>query len=194
MTSSAKPNEASPAARRPLVPPDLVALAVLCAAGWGLIAHVNRWHLGAPALFLMFGWLGVLLTGRYLWNAADIAGREGEGGDDGFAGRSPREELVAEKRALLKAIKEVEFDVELGKMSRADADDIIRLYRARAIEILKELEDETGAPLTPEQRVERELAARLQLTRTGARKPAAAGAAAEPAPDSDADSDKAAAP
>jgi hypothetical protein len=41
---------------------------------------------------------------------------------------------------LLKAIKEAEFDHEMGKLSKADADELVTMYRGRAIEVIKELD------------------------------------------------------
>jgi hypothetical protein len=188
MTSSATPTDADdrgeaddppaappspPLAARlrawPAAHPDWVAIAALLAAGWVLIGHVNGWHLGVPVLVLAIGWLAILLGGRFLWRSADAAAREGEvGGDERFEGRSPREELEAEKRAVLKAIKEVEFDRDMGKMSESDAAEIVRFYRVRAIAILKELEDPEGRPLSAEEQVERELRARLEIAKVAA--------------------------
>src|SRR5690606_3475205 len=75
-----------------------------------------------------------------------------------------REELEKEKKSLLRAIKEAEFDLGMGKLSKADADAMIQMYRARAIEVIKELERMDGAAdETPRAKIERELAARLAL-------------------------------
>jgi hypothetical protein len=188
---------------------ELAIGAVLLAAGWLPILIFNHWHVTAPVIFLALGWLGVLLCGRFFWNAALTAGNEGLVADDeGFelsAGRLA--DLQREKRALLKAIKEVEFDRAMGKMSETDAAEITRVYRARAIDILKELEgqSETGededVPL--DRLIDREVRARLALAGVSTkRKPAprsdAATAAQAPTsektPESPADSDKAADP
>jgi len=53
-------------------------------------------------------------------------------------------ELEREKRTLLKAIKEAEFDLQMGKLSKADADSMIAIYRARAIEVIKEIDLQTS--------------------------------------------------
>jgi hypothetical protein len=170
---------------------ELAIGAVLLAAGWLPILIFNKWHITAPVIFLGLGWLGVLLCGRFFWNAALTAGNEGLVPDDeGFelsVGRMA--ELQREKRALLKAIKEVEFDRAMGKMSETDAAEITRVYRARAIDILKELEGqgETGAqddvPL--DRLIEREVRARLALAGVSAKRKPAAAAEAAPAPGSD---------
>ncbi len=149
---------------------DLVIGASLAVAGWLLVLLMNHWWLTAPVVFLCLGWLGILMAGRALWRSAQTAAGESDGGQDELPGagfqvtETRREELEREKRALLKAIKEVEFDRAMGKMSGDDADEIVRVYRSRAIEILKELDEPDGAATVPvDQQIERELRARLAL-------------------------------
>lgn len=175
MTSSAKQTEAGEQGLRERLRrwagtrSEALAAGGLVVAGWLLILAINRWYLGAPAVFLCLGWLSIVAAGRLLWIAAMRAGTELEGGPAEVEPVLTRvEELEREKKALLKAIKEVEFDRELGKMSDADADEIVRVYRARAIEILKLLDGgapavaaEAGEPL--DQVIEREVRARLAL-------------------------------
>jgi hypothetical protein len=134
----------------------------------------------------------VVLCGRFFWNAAMLAATEGIARDsEGFELTSGRvAELEREKRALLKAIKEVDFDREMGKMSEADAADITRVYRARAIDIIKELEGEGSAELDADAPldtvIDREVRARLALAGVmPKRKPAQARAAASAAPAAD---------
>jgi len=54
-----------------------------------------------------------------------------------------RKELEREKTALLKALKELEFDHEMGKISDPDFVEIGGQYRARAIRVLRQLDDRT---------------------------------------------------
>jgi len=148
---------------------DLAFGLVLVAAGWIPILLFNHWRITAPVIFLAIGWLAVVLCGRFFWNAAMLAATEGIARDsEGFELSSGRvAELEREKRALLKAIKEVDFDREMGKMSEADATDITRVYRARAIDIIKELEGEGSAELDADAPldtvIDREVRARLAL-------------------------------
>lgn len=51
-----------------------------------------------------------------------------------------RAELRDEKRRLLRAIKELEFDHGMGKLSRADFDAVSATYKARAIEVMRALD------------------------------------------------------
>lgn len=148
----------------------------LLLAGWLVILLVNRWHVTAPVVFLGLGWFALVLCGRAFFWAAQVASTEGtEPESAGFELTADRQvELEREKRALLKAIKEVEFDREMGKMSEADAAEITRVYRARAIDILKELEgagdgDGNHVSSSVDSQIEREVRARLALAGVAAR-------------------------
>jgi hypothetical protein len=164
---------------------EAIAAGTLVVAGWILVLAINRWHVGAPQVFLCLGWLSIVSAGRLLWISAMRAGNEleGEPEEPEPVDTSRAGELEREKRALLKAIKEVEFDRELGKMSDQDADEIVRVYRARAIEIIKlldgsasALEIRAGEPL--DQVIDREVRARLALAGVKARVKASAKASA----------------
>jgi hypothetical protein len=168
MTSSETQTEAARLRRFAARHSELIAALSLVAAGWLIILAINGWHLGAPAVFLCLGWVSIVAAGKALWAAALRGGSEGEEEDlvEEPVTDLRRTELEREKRALLKAIKEVEFDRELGKMSQVDADEITRVYRARAIEILKLLDAETVEDTADEpldQVIEREVRARLAL-------------------------------
>ena len=154
---------------------DVVWIARLCTlmliiVGWGVALQYNRWHFGAPVVFLLLGWAAVIGTGWFLWRAAWMAANDDPAvGDDfwklGGDGQTiERAELEHEKRALLKAIKEIEFDHQLGKMSDEDAQELIRVYRTRAIEIIKALDAvDDEASLSVHERIEREVRDRLAV-------------------------------
>ena len=55
-----------------------------------------------------------------------------------------RKELEREKQGLLKALKELEFDHEMGKISDLDFRDIAASYRARAMRVMRRLDDVAG--------------------------------------------------
>ncbi len=145
----------------------VIALAVY-APGAIYVLAVNRWHLTTPVVLLFLCWGAVVALTYHLTRMATAASdpRELEALVTGS-----RDELEREKRKLVKAIKEVEFDRECGKMSEADATALIATYRVRAIDILKNLEqldvDRAGSPRA---RVEADLKARVlleQRTATG---------------------------
>jgi hypothetical protein len=145
---------------------------VLVVAGWLSILHVYRWHFTAPVFFLWMGWAGLLLSARFLYRAGlSMAEDTGEDHDDFWKPVGRHEELLLEKRSLLKAIKEIEFDRELGKMSEEDATELTRFYRQRAIEIIKTLESEGAGDetLSVQEQIEREVKARLVVAGAGAK-------------------------
>lgn len=168
---------------------------LLLVAGWLSILHVYRWHFTASVFFLWMGWAAMLLTTRFLARAGLAAAEDtGDGDDEEFwrpAGE--RDELLIEKRALLKAIKEIEFDHEMGKMSDADAAELTRFYRRRAIEVIKalEAEGEDDGALSVQERIDREVKARLAVARTGAKGKARAGGRARQAADEEAEAESA---
>ncbi len=137
--------------------------------GWLFILAQNKLHLTAPVVFVCLGFLAVTTTVLNLWRtgaaaaAPDAADREGEWARPLGAAAH----LEKEKRTLLKAIKEAEFDLAMGKLSQADCDGLIRDYRARAIEVIKELDrvDQTASPaaLSTRDQIAREVKARLAL-------------------------------
>ncbi|HEY8378716.1 MAG TPA: zinc ribbon domain-containing protein [Nannocystis sp.] len=90
-------------------------------------------------------------------------------------GHFSKAELREEKLRLLRAIKELEFDHGMGKLSTADFESVIGTYRLRAIEVMRALEGE--GELHPELQ-------KLLAERDAARAAATAAppAAAPPAP------------
>jgi hypothetical protein len=169
MTNSAIQTEDGAAGAGWRVSPRLL-LGLLLLVGWVLILHANRWRPGVPVFFLCAGWLALLAAGRALWSAGMEAASEDGAAPESAPGHSRSDELLAEKKSLLKAIKEVEFDHQMGKMSDQDAQQIIRFYRARAIEIIKELDrlEQKGgaAPRSLAEAIEQDVAARLALGRS----------------------------
>jgi len=72
-----------------------------------------------------------------------------------------RAHLEREKALTLRSIKELEFDRAMGKLSPQDFDEMAGRLRARAIGIMKQL-DEDGSPYRAV--IEKELAARVSRT------------------------------
>ncbi len=150
--------------------------------GWLFIAFANHFHLTAPVVFVCLGYLAAVAVLVNLWKTGAMAVAPEQVGEDAWARPiGPREELEKEKRTLLKAIKEAEFDLEMGKLSKADADAMIAMYRQRAIAVFKELDGMDvrkpdsygpayrGELLTTREKIEREVKARLALE--GEKKP-----------------------
>lgn len=160
MTSSAKQTDSNPRYSRRWV---LAIGGVMILVGWVMILMLNRWYFTTPVLFLFAAWLGLVLTAWYLSQAGWTAAEEDEG-DDFWKPIGRRAELEREKRALLKAIKEIEFDHQMGKMSDEDAEELTRFYRGRAIEVIKALETGGEEADSVAGEIDRDLKARLAVT------------------------------
>jgi len=144
----------------------LAVVAVALIGGCLMILDVNRWRLGAPVFLLWIGWLSIILTVWYLWRAGMTAARDDDPMDEEEFWRpiGRRDELLLEKRSLLKALKEIEFDHQLGKMSDKDAGELSGVYRARAIEIIKALDELEGdGEVSVSDQIDREIRARLEV-------------------------------
>lgn len=161
MMSSATSTEA----RAPLAWGPRLAVPLLVVLGMPVVLGLYHWRVTTSAVFLWFAWAALIVTAKMLWSAFWAVASDGdEGGEDQAAiDDSLRGDLLREKKSLLRTIKDIEFDRDLGKMSEAEAGQILRVYRARAIEIIKQLESDMldDALLSPGAAIERELAARL---------------------------------
>jgi hypothetical protein len=133
--------------------------------GWLFILWQNKFHLTVPVVIIGLGYLAVVATVANLWRVgASAVAPEDDSPDAWTRPIGPRGELEKEKKTLLKAIKEAEFDLAMGKLSKADADELIRMYRARAIEVIKELDRlEAGHADSPREAIKREVHARIAL-------------------------------
>ncbi|HEX2687827.1 MAG TPA: hypothetical protein VHN14_14470 [Kofleriaceae bacterium] len=148
--------------------------------GWVFIAWQNHFHVTAPLVFVCLGYLAVVATVYNLWRtgAAVVASPEEEADSTWAKPAGALGELEREKRTLIKAIKEAEFDHQMGKLSQRDADDMIRSYRARAVEVLKEIDRiELGSAGSAREQILREVRARLEIEAKSHKK-----AAGEPKP------------
>jgi hypothetical protein len=142
------------------------AVAAILVIGWLFIAWQNHFRITAPTAFVCLGYLAVILTIYNLWRTGTAAVDTSDEEDDSTWAKPAGAlgELEREKRTLLKAIKEAEFDRDMGKLSQRDADDMIRGYRARAIEVIKEIDLlERGGVGTVREQILREIRARVQL-------------------------------
>jgi hypothetical protein len=142
--------------------------------GWVFIAWQNHFHITAPFVFVCLGYLAVVATVYNLWRtgAAAVASSEDEGDSTWAKPAGALGELEREKRTLIKAIKEAEFDHQMGKLSQRDADDMIRTYRARAVEVMKEIDQlELGAAGSAREQILREVRARIAIDAKSQRKP-----------------------
>ncbi|MBA3547912.1 MAG: zinc ribbon domain-containing protein [Nannocystis sp.] len=119
----------------------LVVLALLVTV-FGARLDAPTIALAAAAAALVYA-LGQLYAMVWALSRPDRVAQVGQA-----AGSFTQAELRDEKRRLLRAIKELEFDFGMGKLSQIDHDTVIATYRLRAIEVMRALEG--GSSLHPE--------------------------------------------
>ncbi len=119
----------------------IVVLAILV-LGFGARLDAPTIALAAVAAALVYA-LGQLYAMVWALSRPDRVAQVGQA-----AGTFTQAELRDEKRRLLRAIKELEFDFGMGKLSKGDFDTVIATYRLRAIEVMRAIEG--GATLHPE--------------------------------------------
>lgn len=157
---------ASPRASAGLVWVRRASVLLLLVIGWVFILANNHFHLTASSFFIGLGYTAAVAAVYTLFRTGATAvatSAEDLGTAEWGAPMGPRGELEREKRMLLKAIREAEFDHEMGKLSKADADLMIAQYRARAIAIIKQLDTAEGESASTRSSIEREIRARLEL-------------------------------
>lgn len=130
-----------------------------------------------PIALLVFAFLFLLLALLAFWQS--VRALFGRGVDEISAAiGGDRAALVDEKNSLLTALKDLEFERAVGKVSDADWKRLDASYRARAKDVLAELDRDLGPW--------REKAEKLVQQRLGHRKPAkSAASAAAKAPEAE---------
>lgn len=119
-----------------------VVVLVLLVSVFGARVEAPTFALAAASAALVYA-LGQLYAMVRALSQPDRVAQVGQA-----AGSFTQGELRDEKRRLLRAIKELEFDFGMGKLSKADHDAVIATYRLRAIEVMRALEG--GSSLHPE--------------------------------------------
>ncbi len=136
--------------------------------GWVFILWQNKFHVTAPVVIVCLGYLCVVALVLNLWRTGAAAAAPDDVNEDWGRPIGEVGELEKEKRTLLKGIREAEFDHEMRKLSKRDAESLIAQYRARAIEVIKQLDHKDGdAKLTVREQIDREVKARRELGKRG---------------------------
>ena len=138
-------------------PWHLFALAGLLAATVGVV--VVRPSDTAPLILFVAAIFAGAAVGfgiyRTIWPLADLKFHD----RTELIGGRTRAALDREKTLVLRAIKELEFDQAMGKVSDSDFRQMGERLRARAIALMRQLDADTPGY---RERIERELAERLQ--------------------------------
>jgi hypothetical protein len=149
----------------PALPPWVRRVAALGAivVGWGYIGWHNHFNFTPAVGALALGWGACVSTLYFLFRVGAAAADPSIDREDWWLATGAREELEREKRSLLKSIREIEFDHQTGKLSDRDADEMTQVFRARAIEVYKALDEAEGGGVRSE--IEREVRARIEVER-----------------------------
>ena len=181
--AAAKPGEQSPPGADAGARPGRLRRVSMWVWGWagalvvlvyGLAVERMR---GPPLIMLMLGGMTLALTAGALLRMIDPLARPDAGEPAGGSSRRVVRELEREKFLVLKAIKEIELDFQMRKISDRDYREMVERYRNRAMRLISELEsgdDYRGL-------IEKELKLRLDLPVTDAPTAATVPAAAVPA-------------
>ena len=144
---------------------------VVVAAAVGVYAWMSLGRMTASAIFLVLTTLALSWVLWMLFRTAHALAKEPAAGEVERASGKRKKELEREKQALMKALKEIEFDHEMGKLSDADYQEIGGNYRARAVRVMRQL-DLSAGDVDYRVLVERDVKSRLEAR--GAQKAEAA--------------------
>jgi hypothetical protein len=135
--------------------------------------------MGPPLVMTGLGGFTLVLSAAALWRVVDPLTRAETRAPVDLRAPQRLRELEREKQAVLKAIKEIELDYQMRKISAPDYREMIERYRARALRILGDLAAGDDYRVL----IERELKGRLALARVapGGGGPASAATGAPPA-------------
>jgi len=157
------------------------AATLACAAAAG--------YLSGPASVVLVLAAGTLIAGIAIFWASvrTLVGETPLAGADAYALGAPRAE-EEQKRAVLRALKDLEFERSVGKISEEDYQVLVAKYRAEAKRLLRAIEDESR----PERSIAEALVAeRLRAEGLGdGEAPPAASKKAPPDDDDDDDDDE----
>jgi hypothetical protein len=96
---------------------------------------------GAPLLILTVGGLAVALCGLALYRVVEPLLRPKTAERPEKAAQSTRlRELEREKQLVLKAIREIEHDFQMRKISEADHKELTQRYRSRALGLINQID------------------------------------------------------
>jgi hypothetical protein len=96
-------------------------------------------HFGPPLVMVALGGLTLILGAAALWRMIDPLTRGDRPAVTETRAPHRTRELEREKQAVLKAIKEIELDYQMRKISEVDYREMVERYRARALRVMGDL-------------------------------------------------------
>src|SRR5262245_66360343 len=111
----------------------------LATMGLAVIAGAT---VGAPGVILVLAGGALIAVIAVFWaSVRTLAGETSLSGADAYALGAPRAE-EEQKRAVLRAVKDLEFERSVGKISDADYQALVAKYRAEGKRLIRVLDEE----------------------------------------------------
>ncbi len=134
----------APTAQVPLEPIDPRVLTRIWLGGFAftvVLAVAVGWFFGpAPAMLVFVGAVFVAVISLFWSSIRTALGETPLAGADAFAIGAPRQE-EEQKRAVLRALKDLEFERTVGKISEEDHRALVTQYRAQAKTLLRRIDE-----------------------------------------------------
>lgn len=145
-----------------------------------------------PALFFAISSVALIAALAAIWNSLRVA----FGGGPGVVIETARDlpdhaALVEEKNSLLRAIKDLEYEHAVGKISDADHQRLDRAYRARAKQVLAQLDRDVKPLYEQAEKLVAEHVAKGGLATTPKRRADVSAAELEPSVESEPSAERA---
>ncbi|MBK9069641.1 MAG: hypothetical protein IPL79_01330 [Myxococcales bacterium] len=109
------------------------------ALGWVFVLAQHNFRFTPSAVMLGLAWLCLVWSIQTVWAMADAAASPTDRAS-WWRHKTPKQELKLQKASLLRALKEIEFDRDTGKLSAQDAESLAATYRQDAIEVMRQLD------------------------------------------------------
>jgi hypothetical protein len=155
---------ASSTESQPLQPWQFFTLAGL--VGATIVVFLSEGQTPAGIILLSFVIFGAAAVGCAAWRAfAPLAGADAPAGPQIFGGRT-RAALEREKSLVLRAIKDLEFDHAMGKLSETDFAEMGARLRGRAAGLIRQLDAGTGYREAIQMEIDKRLGKAPAATRT----------------------------
>jgi hypothetical protein len=170
--------ETEPAKRAELVTPErLAALAKVVPLVWILAVFVTGWVMSVQVAFLLLAAGVLVLVITLMWSSVQsLTGGTLIGFEEALGMGAPSK-VEEEKRAVLRALKDLEYERGVGKISPEDYAELLAKYRAEAKRLIQSVDEALGPS-----RQQVEQAIEQRLARAGVRLDEAANSEAALAP------------
>lgn len=158
-SSAEAPEAPKPVTSRDAVTPELAALLKKAVpAAWLLAVIASGVLSGIELAFLVAAAGSLVLVIALLWSSVQsLTGSSALGFEEALGMGAPSK-VEEEKRAVLRALKDLEYERGVGKITPEDYAELVAKYRAEAKRLMQSVDDRLGPA---REQVEKQLAERL---------------------------------